>query len=721
LLLGTSVATCSGIGIAGGGGRKITLTLSPSDLTLGQGQSGTVTITLSGSGSSRGAVSLGFTAPVPPGMTATFDPPSLSGSNASSTLTIATSLTSFPQTITPYVKAVSTDGDTAVAPLSLTIAYMPPVSVQKAGSGAGTVTSSPPGINCGTACSMQFVTDVTLTAAPATGSTFVGWSMWGGRGCTGTALTCTFTPRAPLNNQVTATFNSTAPSFTLGVSPSTVSVQQGSNSPVSVVLTRVNGFADPVALAVSGVPSGITITPMPTSITGTTATLTVAAAASVVAGNYPVTVTATGPGVAQQTTTLVVQVTPAQVGNGTIVLSVANCDPYEVPIWAAAQNGTDAWARITPVNNTLTFTVGTSGGFAMVQRTGAGPHTSVFYASRDEFMSIALGSLCGGLITSTGTKRLTGTIGSVGTTASAIISVGGASTQQPAIQGIGYTLDSVSAGPRDLVAARVAPNANGVPAVQRLILRRNINYPTSIPLLDFAGAESFQPALQGIVPVNFGSDQMSAQESFVTANGATAPYLNRPVGAGAATNGGFAYAGVPDSLLTPGDLHALIVTATPANSSSFRIAMLLQHSIMADTTDSVTFGPTLNQPTVTSVATSPYLRLRAQLASQSTYDGATRAGFGQTSSSIGVMVTAAYAGGRPPTWTIDIPDLTGAGYDPAWGLSSGSAVHWQVFAVGGSFLPFAGAIPVDGARMVGAGVTSTSSSFDQLARFRLWW
>ena len=41
-------------------------------------------------------------------------------------------------------------------------------------SGSGTVTSAPSGINCGTTCSASYDsgTQVTLTATPATGSTF---------------------------------------------------------------------------------------------------------------------------------------------------------------------------------------------------------------------------------------------------------------------------------------------------------------------------------------------------------------------------------------------------------------------------------------------------------------------------------------------------------------------------------------------------------------------
>jgi hypothetical protein len=77
------------------------------------------------------------------------------------------------------------------------------LSVTKAGGGGGTVTSNPTGIDCGATCSHDYAfgTSVTLTANPAPGSVFAGWT---GGGCSGTA-TCTITMNA--DTTITATFS----------------------------------------------------------------------------------------------------------------------------------------------------------------------------------------------------------------------------------------------------------------------------------------------------------------------------------------------------------------------------------------------------------------------------------------------------------------------------------------------------------------------------------
>lgn len=78
------------------------------------------------------------------------------------------------------------------------------LTVALAGNGAGTVTSSPSGIDCGATCVGQFElgSTVTLTATPADGSTFTGWSA-----CDGTG-TCPVTISEA--RTVTATFEAPA-------------------------------------------------------------------------------------------------------------------------------------------------------------------------------------------------------------------------------------------------------------------------------------------------------------------------------------------------------------------------------------------------------------------------------------------------------------------------------------------------------------------------------
>ncbi len=86
----------------------------------------------------------------------------------------------------------------AARAVSAAFTLVPPgffnLALSKSGTGKGTVTSSPAGINCGSDCSETLVggSSVTLTATPTTGSSFAGWS---GSGCSGTS-TCTVTMSA---------------------------------------------------------------------------------------------------------------------------------------------------------------------------------------------------------------------------------------------------------------------------------------------------------------------------------------------------------------------------------------------------------------------------------------------------------------------------------------------------------------------------------------------
>jgi hypothetical protein len=88
---------------------------------------------------------------------------------------------------------------------SVTATFNPPggmsnLTIQKQGTGSGTVTSQPLGIDCGTTCVAAFPTGtvVTLTATAAPGSRLIGWS--GKIPCGGTSGLCVIT----LTSDVTA-------------------------------------------------------------------------------------------------------------------------------------------------------------------------------------------------------------------------------------------------------------------------------------------------------------------------------------------------------------------------------------------------------------------------------------------------------------------------------------------------------------------------------------
>jgi M6 family metalloprotease-like protein len=74
------------------------------------------------------------------------------------------------------VQSLSGDGDT-IQIKALADPAFPVLSIERSGTGRGSIVSSPVGINCTAACAALFAADVTvtLTAQPAVGSEFAGW------------------------------------------------------------------------------------------------------------------------------------------------------------------------------------------------------------------------------------------------------------------------------------------------------------------------------------------------------------------------------------------------------------------------------------------------------------------------------------------------------------------------------------------------------------------
>jgi hypothetical protein len=115
------------------------------------------------------------------------------------------------------------------------------LTVSKAGTGSGGVTSAPAGINCGATCASNFGagTVVQLTPTPVAGSQFSGWS----GACTGVgacsvtmnsaqSVTATFTPNASCSTPVSGTAKDSKGTITASPSSYGSCSMAGGNSSV---------------------------------------------------------------------------------------------------------------------------------------------------------------------------------------------------------------------------------------------------------------------------------------------------------------------------------------------------------------------------------------------------------------------------------------------------------------------------------------------------------
>jgi PKD repeat protein len=198
---------------------------------------------------------------------------------------------------------VSGAGDSrdVVVDLAVTATPTRTLTVTGAGAGAGSVASDPVGVTCavdaGTtsgACAADFDegTPVSLTATPAAGSSFGGWS----GACTGTG-TCEVTLDAA--RSVEAAFDLLP---TLEVTPTslTYAADEGTD-PASQILTVTNGGGGTLAWVVTEDAAWLSAAPASGSLTaGQSATVTVSvASAALAAGDYADTMTVSGAGASQ--------------------------------------------------------------------------------------------------------------------------------------------------------------------------------------------------------------------------------------------------------------------------------------------------------------------------------------------------------------------------------------------------------------------------------------
>jgi len=374
------------------------------------------------------------------------------------------------------------------------------------------------------------------------------------------------------------------------------------------------------------------------------------------------------------------------------------CPPAEQqPAWLAVQNESGAWTRVAPEvlgsDQRFTFLIGTRGGVAWVTRGSSAaapePRLTVIYGTTAELRT--LGATQCNYMPSGGSRELTGTVAGLGTTDQAVVTLGAASTSVFAPSSASWSLRGVPVGAQTLVASRL--NGSTL-APDRLIVRRDVQIPATgpAPVLDFAGREAVVPATGKMTVANGGGDLLTVTTAL------QGQLLGAGVFAVTSSTGGtnvLNYAGLPDSLLAPGELHELTAVAQTSDGTGARVATVYARGI-GDR--ALTLGAGLPAATVTM---GPGVPLRASVGAVADYPTLmlllAQQPMTQGTRTIVLSTSAAYAGTAPATWTATFPDLTGVtGFDASWAPASGARLDWAVSLFAGPPDLLLGVLPFEG-------------------------
>jgi subtilase family serine protease len=180
---------------------------------------------------------------------------------------------------------------------------------------------------------------------------------------------------------------SSSPAFTIGASPGSVSVVQGSNGTSTITTSVSGGFSSAVALSASGAPTGVTVGFNPASIPAPgagTSTATFTVASTTAPGTYPITVTGTGGGITH-TTSVSLTVTAPVTGSFTVSAlpssgSVTRGNSGAVTITTSVSGGFDSAVALSASGQESGVTVAFSP--ASIAAPGAGTSDMTITVSR---------------------------------------------------------------------------------------------------------------------------------------------------------------------------------------------------------------------------------------------------------------------------------------------------------------------------------------------------
>jgi hypothetical protein len=485
----------------------------------------------------------------------------------------------------------------------------------------------------------------------------------------------------------------------IAMTPTSITVPVGAFGTAGATITRAGGFTGDVTLTSSGAPAGMTIAFAPAALGPviTTSILTATVGATVAAGAYPITLTATANLNNQVTGSVIFTVTVTAAASTSIAQSFCAAD---APIWAAYQDGAGAWTRVTAgANNTYSFTLTSArGGFATVDTVGSGYDVNVIYATATELASY---SAVSGPGTCTA-KTLNGSVANVSGTQFANVSVGNSTTFITGIGSQTFQLRNVPDGAQDVFAARVT---NGTRRADKLILRRGVNIAANgtIPVFDFNAAEAFASGTANVTVTGLSTDSAFVATVYNGTRGIAYGFLTTIIGY-SASSGAQPYDAIPGTRLNTGELQNLYAVTSTPNASRFAGVYF-----RAPVDRTLALAPYLSSPAVTRAADTPYARPRVLVDLQTDYNRMLFAEFAQTSSNRSASVTATRAWVGGAAWDVTFPDLSAAaGWNTIWPLRPATPFTWTVGALGGAIYQLDANV-ADGAFFKSASIASVQA------------
>jgi hypothetical protein len=267
--------------------------------------------------------------------------------------------------------------------------------------------------------------------------------------------------------------------------------------------------------------------------------------------------------------------------------------------------------------------------------------------------------------------------------------VGSAFSQTSPTQGNpNFTIFGVPDGLRDLVATRSSFNPANVSnplTLSKIFLKRGINPPnlSSVGTVDFNGSDAFDPATTPLTINGIAAgEQVAASNTFIT----NTQSFGSLGAISLATGSTLTLNIVPSSKTAAGDVQAISVNAATI-SGSLATQIRSVTAVFRDPANaSVTLGSVLNIPTISTLATAPYARLRAQVTRQSDYQDSWIANFSQFATAsrrtVNITMSVGYLGAGS-SLDLSVPDFTGVGgWQNTWGPIAGNLTSWNVAMTG---------------------------------------